>query len=329
MITNSEFNQKLIDVLKERLPDRSEQLNLMMDLFSLGKEAAYRRLRGDVPFSFTEACIISEKLGISLDNVMGMAVCNHKILYELETPPTDLNTIVDFNEYYHNVVYNEHWRAFEKLYVDSSMEFISAYNTIPHSMLLSYPNLLRFRAFKWAYQMYRGTFSEDLSKFNFNKSAEKKLKDLSQKLNNCNVTFIFGRQVFMSFIRQIQHFRQLNFLSDENLILIKQELLDLISFLENTAVQGESPGGKKVWLYLSNLDFESNYTYMKSDNFEISFMHLYQVHTVISTDTIACRMSREWIESLKKYSTLISISGEMERILFFEAQRKAVNEYCI
>ena len=38
-----------------------------------------------------------------------------------------------------------------------------------------------------------------------------------------------------------------------------------------------------------------------------------------------CRDLKEWIQSLKRYSTLISQSGEIQRMIFFTKQREIVD----
>ncbi|MDU1890681.1 MAG: hypothetical protein E6767_08325 [Dysgonomonas sp.] len=325
MAINIKFNQRLIDELKKLVPFRNLQLKLLKDLFSIGKEAAYRRLRGDVPFSFSEACAISNKLGISLDCIAHSITGDCNAVYKLITLPKELNFIANLNEYYMNLAYNENLLFWEKMKSKSSTEIICAHNTIPHSLLFTYPSLLRFRAFKWNYQMHRGNFDPDFSAITISKTMEQKMKDLSKNLNVCSeITLIFGRQIFISFIRQIHHFKQLGFLSDNDIEILRNELLSLISAIEHVATLGKSAEDKKAWIYLSNLDFETNYTHLKSEDMEISYMQIFQMHTISSCDKWACMMTKEWVESLKKYSTLISVSGEMERIIFFEEQRKAI-----
>lgn len=45
--------------------------NTLIDMLYLGKEAVYRRLRGEVPFTLAEAATISQKMGVSLDKLVG------------------------------------------------------------------------------------------------------------------------------------------------------------------------------------------------------------------------------------------------------------------
>ena len=50
MIMN-ELNTNLIEAAKEKFPAKGQLANILMDTLYMGKEAIYRRLRGEVPFS--------------------------------------------------------------------------------------------------------------------------------------------------------------------------------------------------------------------------------------------------------------------------------------
>ena len=73
MITD-QLNTGLISAMKEKLPQGTNLANLLMDILYIGKEAVYRRLRGEVPFTLAEAAVISQKIGISLDRITGMTI---------------------------------------------------------------------------------------------------------------------------------------------------------------------------------------------------------------------------------------------------------------
>ena len=65
MMTNNP-NANLIEAMKEKLPLKGQLADMLMDTLYIGKEAVYRRLRGEVPFTLQESALISRKLGISL-----------------------------------------------------------------------------------------------------------------------------------------------------------------------------------------------------------------------------------------------------------------------
>ncbi|MCD7976591.1 MAG: hypothetical protein LUG51_05350 [Tannerellaceae bacterium] len=83
--------------------------------------------------------------------------------------------------------------------------------------------------------------------------------------------------------------------------------------------------GKKVSIYLSNINFEASYSYMESREFKLSFIRVYSINSFDSIHPSICKVQKEWIQSLKRYSTMITESGEMQRFNFFRIQREYVN----
>ena len=67
----NEMVNELIGVMRERIPKGSNLANSLMEILCMGKEAIYRRLRGEVAFTFEEVSLISQHLGISLDKIVG------------------------------------------------------------------------------------------------------------------------------------------------------------------------------------------------------------------------------------------------------------------
>ena len=62
---------ELISTMREVTPKEGNLANVLMDLLCMSKEAIYRRLRGEVAFTFSEVAIIASQLGISLDKIIG------------------------------------------------------------------------------------------------------------------------------------------------------------------------------------------------------------------------------------------------------------------
>lgn len=59
MITN-ELNTGLVNAVREKLPSKDNLANALMDILYIGKEAIYRRLRGEVPFTLTKPLLYPE-----------------------------------------------------------------------------------------------------------------------------------------------------------------------------------------------------------------------------------------------------------------------------
>ena len=54
-MTTYNYNSELIKAMNEKLPNGTNLANTLIDMLYLGKEAVYRRLRGEVPFTLAEA----------------------------------------------------------------------------------------------------------------------------------------------------------------------------------------------------------------------------------------------------------------------------------
>ena len=63
-----EIHRNFLSALEKEIPDKTKLVEILMETLFMEKGAVYRRLRGDVPFSFYEAVIIAEKLNISINS---------------------------------------------------------------------------------------------------------------------------------------------------------------------------------------------------------------------------------------------------------------------
>ena len=104
---------------------------------------------------------------------------------------------------------------------------------------------------------------------------------------------------------------------------LKNELLSLLHEFEQMSVKGEFSNGNKVAIYLSNINFEATYTYIEKGDFQIS---LFRVYSINSQNSQICTLQKNWIQSLKRHSTLISESGEVQRITFMEEQKNIIEQ---
>ena len=83
--------------------------------------------------------------------------------------------------------------------------------------------------------------------------------------------------------------------------------------------------GTALSVYLSNVNFEATYSYVEKVGFQICFLRVYSINSMDSRDSKICDYQKKWIHSLKRHSTLISQSGEIQRMMFFNEQKKVVD----
>lgn len=150
-------------------------------------------------------------------------------------------------------------------------------------------------------------------------------EELSGNIQKIKKTcFIWDKMMVTFFINDINYFKSINLFSDENLESIRGELMLLLDELEDISARGTYRNGNSVEVYISNINFETSYSYYSSDSMNLCMMRTFGINTITTQDIETFNYVKNWINSLKKFSTMISQSVEMQRIQFFRSQRELV-----
>lgn len=317
MMTNNP-NANLIEAMKDKLPVKGKLADMLMDTLYIGKEAVYRRLRGEVPFTFQEAALVSRKLGISLDTIIGSSFKTNAMF--------DMN-IVDYDhpfESYYDILH-KYVALINTLEDDPDSSLGTSSNIIPQTLYLKHDILAKFRLFKWMYQnkYIQCKSFEELEIPPALINIQKDYVGMTQHFHS--IDYIWDNMIFQHLINDIQYFSDIHLISDETKEEIKKELFLLADELEELATKGKTDDGNKVRIYVSHINFEATYSYVETNNIHLSLIRVYSINSLTTMDTGIFRSLKEWIQSLKKFSTLISESGEMQRIQFFKQQREIID----
>lgn len=318
-MTKNYIVKELINQMKERIPPGHNLANYLTDTLYMGKEAVYRRLRGEVAFTFDEIAVISHNLGISIDQIIGNHLSNRVTF--------DLNLLHSPNlmESYYEIV-ERYLRIFQLVNGDENSETYSATNTIPFTLYSSYEYLSKFRICRWIYQNGKMKTPNSLSDMHVPEKIINAHKKLSESIRKVGKTyFVWDSNVFQSVVKEIKYFAGLNLISTSDVMYLKNELQQLLTDLEHLSIKGEFNEGHELYIYLSNIDFEATYSYVSRKDYQISLFRVYSINSMNSQSPQICQIQKNWIQSLKRHSTLISGSGEAQRIAFIEKQRNIID----
>ncbi len=142
---------------------------------------------------------------------------------------------------------------------------------------------------------------------------------------NSNICLILDDNFILSVMRNINFFKVRGALSDDEIVMLKLEMHEILDKLEYDATHGFSCQMGKIEIYISSTNLSSSYTHVEYDNSSFSQFSIYTINTLNSEDKTICNMQKEWIESLKKTSTNITCCNEIERCKYFAKQREAIN----
>ena len=317
-MTNDVLLDNLTLAIKEQFPARKNLAAMLSDFLCIGREAAYRRLRGEVPFTFDEVATIADKLNLSIDMIVGKS--------RADTIPFYYNPLsyADASDKNYEL-FKRNIELYARVKHDPCSEIGIAINMLPMTFITRYTYLTRLRCYKWMYQ-HEGResmipYEKLVIPERFTRLGEEYSKAVESVSTTC---IILDPMVFNYLMSDIHYFAEVGLILPDEVAGIKKELLLLLDDMERVATNGRYDSGNTILFYISNTNFESTYSYTVYEHGSVSCLSIFTLNVLSSSDAAMFQMIREWVHSLKRLSTLISEAGEMPRKIFFRKQRELV-----
>jgi len=319
MAEDNLFYQEFMSLIRERISHKATLSNTVAELLDIEKDAVYRRLRGDVKFSFTEMAIIAKNMGISLDKIAGIE--------NIQSLPAQMNisnqlnpTPVDYE------MFTGHVDLLKSIKDEPDTQIMEASNMLPHYLYQDYENLTRYHIFRWNQAIMRGEVLpyEEIVIPEKLRVLQKKTCEYARHVSSA--LYVWDNKLFQRIVANIQYFAKVNLIKDEEVSLIKDDLMMMINHLEKIAMKGEHEDtGKKVSIFISDIASDSNYSCLKTKNVHLTLFRAFILNATVTFDVEAFNYACAWIHSMQRMSTLISVSGEKARTLYFDEQREIIH----
>lgn len=137
--------------------------------------------------------------------------------------------------------------------------------------------------------------------------------------------YIVDPLIFYYMVNDLKYFSGIELITAEEIIEIKKELYYLLEEIEHRTSAGiVTEENNDLRVYISTLNLDTNYLYMSSDNFQMVAIKVFMHSYAASLDKETVIQFKNWIESFKKHSILISGCNELYQRTFFNKQRKIV-----
>ncbi len=313
------IHDELLRAIKDSASNDENPVDILIGIIPMSKEAAYRRLRGEIQFTLDEAVKIMQKLKISLQNLAELYVDSNRTnlhLYDLSALTVD-----NMDQYLYMLKYMKD--TFAKLTENFTPHIYNAATFIPYGISMRYQMLIRFALFKWIFQMKKSSNLMQLSDVHIPEEIERERLEFVDNVDKFNATYIFVDDLVYYTVKSIVFFKRLGLVSHNECQLLKKELHLLINQLEQYANTGKNEKGYPVSIYVSDISFDASYIYIEGPSeLQIFSVNLYGLNFLGTEYPNICCLQKEWIDSLVRYSNLITGCGELERINFFKKQRK-------
>jgi hypothetical protein len=207
-------------------------------------------------------------------------------------------------------------------------EFMDICNKLPRQLLAGYKYLNQFYLFKWVYQFGDEREVIPFSKIIVSPEKIKVTEEYYQAIKQVpNSNFIWDRMIFQYLIADIQYFHSIMLITDEEKELLKKELFDLLNYMLEVANKGYYPETQnKVNLYISEINVDTNYSYVYTPEGNICFVHVFEKHEIYTFNSEMVANFRTWMQLKKRTSIQISEVDERSRIEFFITQKQLVEK---
>jgi len=311
-----QYYKSFIAAIQQKIPNRAKLVNAITELLDIDKDAVYRRLRGEVNFSFIEVATIATNLGLSLDNIVGNVTLENKPLQMTmakHVNPTD----ADYR------LFNNYVYLLNSIKDKPDTLLLEATNTLSSAIYYDYDNVTRLYVFSWYLGNNDGT---DIPYHEI--TVPKQMRDMQKKCSEYtrhikNTQYVWDRRMFERIVENVKFWVRMRFIKEEDVVLIKNDFMEMLDYLEKLAARGRyEETGNEVSIYLSELLLETSYSTMKSQKLFYSQFKTFFLNSNISLDEDVYHKMSKWILGLQRKATLISVSGEKLRTEFFNTQRK-------
>ena len=218
---------------------------------------------------------------------------------------------------------NDYGSIFKQAKYEENTELATTNTTLPMYLYSRFEVLTKYYLFKYAYHYSNNQPVKSLDELSYSDKVLSSFKMLGENAQNiCSSFFILESQIIKDIVNDIKYFNEINLIKDKDVLLLKEELYHFLDYIEVLAVKGHYENGNKVSFYISDIYIETGHGYICTPKVKISLIQTFMVNHTGSTDEKAFEKMKTWFQSMIRVSNLISVTGEKQRIKFFDTQRK-------
>jgi hypothetical protein len=313
------LNEKLISTILENIPKRVKPVSFLMEYLQQSRESAYRRIRGKIPFSMSEVAKLSQELKFSIDDLIAGNTDNHAFFDLSLINPNESSSAFQ-------AMLRRYYLQLKSIQEKKPEITIVALNRIPPVFRTTFDSLFKFTYYRWLHHNSEISLNQHFSDI----SISPELVDLRENIRTVllqfnNTTMIWDPNIFLSIIKDIQYYFQRKLINEEDLLILKKDISDMIDLSEQMVKTG-ALGGSKIYIYLSPLYINSNTSYIRFDHTVKTFIWVFIANPIVVNNEEVCDLQKKWLYSLRRQSTLISQSNEILQAEFFDRQREYLDK---
>lgn len=320
------LQNKIFEVILQNYGKKAEAVEKLADLLRVGKDAIYRRMRGDSILTPEEIELLAKKYRISLDSL---------VFAKSDTVFFDYNAFTkkvgNFKEYLEGVK-----QSIELVQSLPESEFYYASMEIPVFHYFYNRELTAFKLYVWGVTSLGFDFL-DGRKFSFDLVSPDNFKTteyIAKLYNQIPTTELYSLNIVDHTLNHIEYIAAIEgFERPEDALLLCDAVHDVMQHARSMAEAGMkfSPGTKPVAgmnasfsLYHNELVSTNNTFLVKTAVSKSVFTTFGNPNFLSTSDVKMCEYTDKWLQMTINKSTSISTHSEKSRAWFFNRLEKKI-----
>lgn len=307
------YQKTLIAIIAKHVPEGEKLVDFLAKLIHLGKEASYRRIRCEVEFTLLEIVTISKKLNINLNSLI-ISDGGEKVIFNLrlleEQNPTD--------NYVKKLEGN--LTIFEGFPNKNETTYYTVNPSIPDFLSFDCPYLTKLKYLKNQFNQGAGP-PLPLSHIKLSTRLIETQENYWKIVSQFKLVCILDPNLLTSIINDILFFYKLSLISEGEKIILKEELIQMLNIIDEATRTGLYKN-KGVSFYVSHITLDLSHSLIISKDLDVSIISLDYPNSLVSFDDQMCAAHLKRLQVIKKCSSLISQSGELDKIAFLNKQKE-------
>lgn len=324
-------NFKVQDILfrqvRELLPAETSVADAVSEILHLSTDSAYRRIRGETPLVLDELEIICRHFRISIDQLLRSD--NSLVTFQ--------NTRVHHEHFTYTQYLTQLQAQLKVMMQFSKKQVIYMSKDLPIFYNFYFKYLIAFRYYFWMrIQVLDPRFEQkDFDPEDLPPAIEEMSIDIARTYSMIPSIEIWNMESINSTISQIEFSRTSGHFKNADDVLkvydaLEASILHVQEQVENGCkfLPGEDPQlqEKNLEFFFNRVVLGDNTIMSITDNIKSAFINYGHLNYLSTNDQTFCEDLYKDFENLKRRSTLISVTGERQRNIFFNILLSKIRE---
>lgn len=311
-----QIRNDIILTILSNIPENMKPVEYIMRILNISKGSAYRRLNGTLSFSYEEIALLAREMNFSVDEVIH-SQSRRKYIFKFGDyfDDDDTSTIIEKSliEYYNTLRGEQKMKKRDIILTTNNLWFVYTFH---------FDDLFKFFYYKFLQQTDISHLKDKMRDVDIPQSIfdiKKNLMALMDSMDNTYKISILDRHIFLNTLSEIQYYYRRNLIDDEELYAIVKDMESLLNAIEKVIIGNEYNCDKNQY-FLAERNIYTNSVSIKNDVETHGEIFQNNLYPIICYDQQLCNLHRQYLNTHKKQSRLISSSNEQLQISFFEKQ---------